>query len=287
MYIQPLYRPPSEANSLILQITLGCSHNKCTFCYMYKNKDFKIKSIENIKKHIIEAKNYNPNPRRIFLADGNVLCLSTEKILDILRLIKKYFPDVERISSYSGPLDLLRKSKEDLKLIKDSGLDMLYIGVESGSDEVLNFINKGVSQNEMIEAGKKAKNAGFILSCMIISGLGGKDFLKIHALESSKVISAINPDFFSLLTLLVAEGTTMKEMVDSGKFELLNPTETMLETKLMIENINLDNCVFRSNHASNYVRLKGILNSDKDDILNTINNALKNNNYVPESWRGL
>lgn len=287
MYIQPLYRPPSEANSLILQITLGCSHNKCTFCYMYKDKNFKIKNIEDIKKHIIEAKNYNPNPRKIFLADGNVLCLSTEKLLDILHLIKMYFPNVERISSYSGPLDLLRKSSEDLKLIKDSGLDMLYIGVESGSNEVLKFVNKGVTQREMIEAGKKAKNAGFILSCMIISGLGGKEFLKIHALESSKVISAINPDYFSLLTLLVADDTTMKGIVDSGKFELLNPMETLLETKLMIENINLDNCVFRSNHSSNYVRLKGILNKDKEDILNTINTALENNHFIPDSWRGL
>lgn len=287
MYIQPLYRPPSEANSLILQITSGCSHNKCTFCYMYKDKDFKIKTLEEIEEHIIWAKNNYSNPKKIFLADGNVLCLSTDKILKILELIKYHFPNVERISSYSGPLDLIRKSNDELKTIKEAGLDMLYLGVESGSDEVLKNINKGVNQNEMIVAGRKAKNAGFILSCMVISGLGGKDNLEIHAKESSKVISEINPDYFALLTLLISENTPMIKSVDNGEFKILTPNEIMLETKLMIENINLDKTIFRANHASNYVSLSGVLNKDKEKILSIINDSLNSNNYKPDSWRGL
>lgn len=287
MYIQPLYRPPSEANSLILQITSGCSHNKCTFCYMYKDKDFKIKSLEEIEEHIIWAKNHYPNPKKIFLADGNVLCLSTDKILKILKLIKYHFSSAERISSYGGPLDLIRKSNDELKTIKEAGLSMLYLGVESGCDEVLKNINKGVNQNEMILAGRKAKNAGFILSCMVISGLGGKDNLEIHAKESSKVISEINPDYFALLTLLISENTPMKKSVDNGEFKILTPNEIMLETKLLIENINLDNTVFRANHASNYVNLSGILNKDKEEILSIINESLNSNSYKPDSWRGL
>lgn len=287
MYDYPLYRPPSEANSLILQITLGCSHNKCTFCYMYKNKQFKTKSYEEIEKHILLAKDYYPNPRKIFLGDGNVLCLDTEKIIKILDLIKYIFPNVERISSYAGPLDLLRKSEDDLIKIKSSGLDMLYLGVESGSNEVLKLVNKGVSQKEMILAGKKAKQAGYSLSCMVISGLGGKTFSQIHATESSKVISEINPDYFALLTLLIEDNTLMKKSLDNGEFEILSAHEIMLETKLMIENINLENCIFRANHASNYINLEGILNKDKNIILKTINSNLDLTNFKPEPWRSL
>ncbi len=287
MYDYPLFRPPSEANSLILQITLGCSHNKCTFCYMYKDKQFKTKSYEEIKKHILLTKNYYPNPKKIFLGDGNVLCLSTEKIIQILNLIKSNFPNVERISSYAGPLDLLRKSDEDLMKIKLAGLDMLYMGVESGSDEVLQSVHKGVSQKEMITAGKKAKQAGYILSCMIISGLGGKKLLNSHALESSKVISEINPDYFALLTLFIEENTPMKKIIDSGEFNLLSPHEIMLETKMMLENIDLEHCIFRANHASNYISLKGILNKDKKIILKAIEDALNSSDFKPELWRGL
>lgn len=287
MYDYPLYRPPSEADSLILQITSGCSYNKCTFCSMYKNKPFKVKSYEEIEKHLLLAKHNDPTPKKIFLADGNVLCLSTEKIVKLLDLIKHTFPTADKISSYAGPLDLLRKSEEDLVKIKSSGLDMLYMGVESGSDEVLKSVNKGVSREEMITAGKKAKKAGYVLSCMIISGLGGKELFENHAIESSKVISEINPDYFALLTLMISEDVPMKERLDTGEFTLLSPYEVMLELKMMIENMEVENCVFRANHASNYINLKGTLNKDKKVLLEEIPKALHSGNFKPESWRGL
>lgn len=287
MYESPLYRPPSEANSLILQITSGCSYNKCTFCSMYKNKPFKVKTPEEVEKHLQLAKRYDPTPKNIFLADGNVLCLSTDRIINLLDLVKRTFPTAEKISSYAGPRDLLRKSEDELVKIKAAGIDLLYMGVESGSDTVLTSINKGVSAEEMITAGKKAKKAGFTLSCMIISGLGGKELLEEHAIESSRVISEINPDYFALLTLMISEDAPMKEKLDKGEFTLLSPYDVMLELKLMLENMEVENCVFRANHASNYVPLKGILNKDKDVLLAQVTQALHAGNFKPEAWRGL
>lgn len=287
MYDYPLFRPPSEAGSLILQITTGCSYNKCTFCHIYKGKKFTVKSEEEIEKHILMGKRYASNPEKIFLADGNVLCLSTARLLKLLDLIKIHFPKVNQISSYAGPRDLLRKSEEDLAKIRTAGLELLYMGVESGSDRVLKSVNKGLTREQMITAGKKAKKTGFTLSCMIISGLGGKELLEEHAIDSATAISEINPDFFALLTLMIENETPMKKQLDSGEFKLLSPYEVMLELKMMLENSELDNCVFRANHASNYVPLKGILNKDKKMLLEQVNTALRSGNFKPEAWRGL
>ena len=286
MYDYPLYRPPSEAGSLILQITTGCSYNKCTFCRIYKGKKFTVKSDEEIEKHLLMGKHYAPNPEKIFLADGDVLCLSTARLLSLLKAIKTHFPKVKQISSYAGPRDLLKKSPEDLIKIREAGLALLYTGVESGSDKVLKAVNKGLTREQMITAGKKAKAAGFALSCMIISGLGGKELLKEHAIDSATIISEINPDYFALLTLMIDE-TPMEKRLDSGEFQLLSPYEVMLELKLMLENSELENCVFRANHASNYVPLKGILNRDKKILLEQVNSALHSSNFKPEAWRGL
>lgn len=287
MYDYPLYRPPSEAGSLILQITTGCSYNKCTFCHVYKGKKFTVKSEEEIERHLLMGKHYAPNPEKIFLADGNVLCLSTARLLSLLKAIKTHFPKVKQISSYAGPRDLLRKSPEDLIKIREAGLALLYMGVESGSDKVLKAVNKGLTREQMITAGKKAKTAGFTLSCMIISGLGGKELLEEHAIDSATIISEINPDFFALLTLMIEDETPMKKQLDSGEFQLLSPNEVMLELKLMLENSEMENCVFRANHASNYVPLKGILNRDKKILLDQVNSALHSSNFKPEAWRAL
>lgn len=286
MYDYPLYRPPSEAGSLILQITTGCSYNKCTFCRIYKGKKFAVKSEEKIEKHILMGKHYAPNPEKIFLADGDVLCLSTARLLSLLQAVKTHFPNVKQISSYAGPRDLLRKSPEDLIKIREAGLALLYTGVESGSDKVLKAVNKGLTREQMITAGKKAKAAGFALSSMIISGLGGKELLKEHAIDSATIISEINPDYFALLTLMIDE-TPMEKQLVSGEFQLLSPYEVMLELKLMLENLDLENCVFRANHASNYVPLKGILNRDKKMLLEQVNSALQSSNFKPEAWRAL
>lgn len=281
MYSMPLYRPPSEARSLIIQVTEGCSHNKCRFCYMYKCKQFRLKSKEEIMEHVKELKSYYRDAERIFLADGNVLCLKTEKILELLDYIKKEFPNVKRISSYSGPLDLLRKTEEELTTIHEAGLELLYIGVESGSDNVLSLMEKGVNQTEMTLAGQKAIKAGFKLSCMIISGLGGKELMQEHAVESAKVISAINPHYFSLLRLVVEEESELADDIRQGKFHLLTPLEVLDENIIMLENMELEDCIFRANHVSNHVNQAGILNKDKEELVKRLKKLRESGNFIP------
>ncbi len=284
MYSTPLYRPPSEARSLIIQVTEGCSHNKCRFCYMYKCKQFKLKSDEEIKEHIKWLKQSYKNPERIFLADGNVLCLKTEKILNLLNYIKSEFPTATRISSYSGPLDILRKSHEELVSIRQSGIELLYMGVESGSDNVLALMEKGVNQEQMILAGQKAVQAGFKLSCMIISGLGGTEYMHEHAIESAKVISAINPHYFSLLRLVVEEESELAEDIRQGKFHLLTPLEVLDENIIMLENMELKNCIFRANHVSNHVNQAGTLNDDKDLLVGKLKHLRDSGKFIPMEY---
>ncbi len=281
MYSMPLYRPPSEARSLIVQVTEGCSHNKCRFCYMYKCKQFRLKSREELKEHIVWLKTYYQDPERIFLADGNVLCLKTEKLVELLNYIKSEFPTAKRISSYSGPLDIIRKTDEELKLIRESGLELLYMGVESGSDKVLAMMQKGVNQQQMIEAGQKAVKAGFKFSCMIISGLGGIDYMEEHALESAKVISSINPNYFSLLRLVVEEESELADDIRQGKFHMLTPMQVLDENIMMLENMELKDCVFRANHISNYVNQAGVLNRDRDMLVERLKKFRDGNNFIP------
>lgn len=287
MYNYPLYRPPSESNSIIIQVTEGCSHNKCNFCTMYKNKSFIINSLDTVEKQIeYFAKNVFDS-KKVFLADGNVLCLSVDKLVSILDLIKIRLPYVERISSYAGPKDLIRKTREELKIIKESGLDMLYIGVESGNDKILKGVNKGVNQKETIEGLLKAKEEGFVLSIMLISGLGGKQLLEEHSKDSAKVINEINPDYLSFLTLLIENENIEKILENNYNYESLTPEEILEETKLFLENTELEKTVFRMNHASNYLELKGILNKDKNRLINQINESLKKKKFKPNYLRGL
>lgn len=281
MYSAPLFRPPSEAKSLIIQITEGCSHNKCTFCAMYKKKQFRLKSEDELNKHINLLKQYYSASERIFLADGNVLCLETKRIINLLKLIKHEFPKVKRISSYSGPLDLIRKSHEELELINKEGLELLYMGVESGSDKVLSMIKKGVNQQQMIEAGQKAIKSGFKISCMIISGLGGTELIEEHAVDSARVISEINPHYLSLLRLVVEEETELAEDLRKERFHLLTSSQVLDENIIMLENMLLKNCIFRANHISNYVKLAGILNEDKEVLIKYLKNLRDSDDFVP------
>jgi len=255
---------------------------------MYKDKTFSLKSDDEIINHLNDLKLYYKSvPKRIFLADGNFACLKTEKILRILDKIKEYFPSVERISSYCSCLDLLRKTQEELSLIKKHGLDMLYIGIESGSDNVLNYMNKGANSSQMIAATTKAKNAGFVLSCMIISGLGGELYFNEHAVESARVISEINPEYFGLLRLTIEENTELYNDINSGKFILLEPKQILEENIIMLENMKLNNCVFRANHISNHVILKGILNDDKNALINKLKSIKDSEFFVPNVFNGL
>ncbi|KOA19441.1 oxygen-independent coproporphyrinogen-III oxidase-like protein YqeR [Clostridium homopropionicum DSM 5847] len=277
-YEGAVYRPPSEAYSLIIQVTLGCSHNECTFCNMFKDKKFKIRKLEDIFEDLSMAREYYKIVKRVFLADGDALILKTDDLEKILVKIKELFPECERIGIYGTPQDILRKSKEDLIKLKNKGLDIIYLGVESGSDEILKDVNKGATAKEITEAGKKIMDIGILLSVTLISGLGGKEKWKIHAEESAKVISEINPNYLGLLTLIVEPGTPMYDKVNNGELELLSPMEVMVETREFIKNLNVKNCVFRSNHASNYAPLSANLNEEKERILAQLDNLIENGN---------
>ncbi|WPC39301.1 radical SAM protein [Clostridium sp. JS66] len=283
-----VYRPPSEAYSLIIQVTIGCSHNKCSFCSMYKDKKFRIRSLEEVYKDLHEARKLYSNVERIFLADGDSLVLKTEMLEKILLKIKKLYPECKRVSAYAAPKDILKKSENELENLKKLGLKILYMGIESGDDEILQKICKGVTCSEIIEAGKKVKNVGIKLSVTLISGIGGKYKWKKNALGSAKIITSIDPDYVGVLTLLVEPGTKMYEEVNSGDFKLLNPKEIMLETLEFIKNINVTNCIFRSNHPSNYVALRGTFPQDKEKMIDLIEDVINGKyEYRPERFRAL
>lgn len=287
-YDYPLYRPPSEAYSLIIQATLGCSHNKCTFCSMYKNKKFTIKPLEQIKKEIDFFRMYIKKADRIFLADGDALIIPMKILKEIFIYINQKFPEAERISIYGSPKSILLKTPEELQELKNLGLGLIYLGVESGSDKILSSIKKGVSREEIITTGKKVKKAGIPLSVTAIAGLGGKENSIEHAVKTADLISEINPDYFGVLTLMLEEGSELLEEYKSGKFIPLSNSEILQEIKLMIKSINIkENCIFRSNHASNYISLKGTLPYEKENILKTIDYALKNNKMKSDFLRRL
>lgn len=273
-YDYPVYRPPSEAYSLILQVSIGCSHNACTFCTMYKSKRFRIKTWPEIEEMIRETSRDYPRVSRVFLADGNALALPTELLIKTLDLLYARFPRLERVSIYGGPADILAKTPEELQQLKKHRLDLVYLGVESGSGRILDAVKKGVSPADMIAAGQKVKASGLGLSVTLISGLGGKDLWEEHALESARVISAIKPDYLALLTLTLERGAPLLRDVEAGKFSFLTPWEVLRETRLLIENLDLKGCIFRSNHASNYFSLGGVLNEEKEKLLQAIDAAL-------------
>lgn len=283
-----VYRPPSEARSFIIQVTIGCAHNRCTFCNMYKAKRFRIRKLEEIYKDLNEARQVYNHVDRIFLADGDALVLPMKKLRAILFKIKMLFPECGRVSAYATPKDILRKSPDEIKELKDLGIGMIYMGIESGSNEVLEDIKKGANSEQIIESGKKIKNSGIKLSTTFISGIGGKRRWKKNAVESARVINSIQPDYVGLLTLMVEDGTELCRIMKSGKFKLLNPEEIMLETRELIKNIDVKNCIFRSNHASNYVALRGTLSQDKQKLIDKIDDVLRTNHgYKPEEFRML
>lgn len=270
-----IFRPPSEAGSYILQVTIGCSHNKCSFCSMYKEKNFKIKNIDDIKEDIKVARENYKDIRRVFLADGNSLVLNTNMLKNILLELNNNFENLERVGIYASAKDILSKKDDELKELNDLGLKIIYLGAESGDDNVLSNIKKNATSEDLITAGKKIMNSKIKLSMTFISGIGGKERFKEHSINSAKVINAVKPDYLALLTLLIDESTPLAEDIKNGKFKLLNPIEVLEETKLLIENLDLNNTIFRSNHASNYISLAGNLNKDKNRLIIEIDETMK------------
>jgi radical SAM superfamily enzyme YgiQ (UPF0313 family) len=287
-YEGTVYRPPSEAYSLIVQVTIGCSHNGCSFCNMYKEKKFRIRDLKDIMEDLEQGSLAYRVVKKVFLADGDALVLETSKLKLILSKIRELFPECERVGIYATPKDILRKSLEELRQLKDLGIGIVYIGVESGSSDILKSINKGVTVSEMIMAGTRIKESGIKLSTTLISGIGGRENISEHAIESAKVISAIDPDYVGILTLMVENGTPIYEDVQKGTFHLLTPEEVMRETREFLQSIQVTNCIFRSNHASNYMALSGTLPQDQNRLLQDIDLALKGEHrYKKEEYRRL
>lgn len=273
-YDTPVFRPPSEAHSFILRVTRGCAHNKCTYCNMYRGVPFQILKDEEISRQIALAAYYSKDQvRRVFLADGDALVLPTAKLLKILQALRENFPKLQRVSSYSAPKDILRKSEEELRQLKEAGLQLLYYGMETGDDATLKAVNKGVNAEEAIEAGRRVTASGMKLSMMVILGLAGAEGSERHALATAKAINIIKPNMLSALCLMLYRGSELLDQFERGQFQPLPPKGLMDELHLMMENIDLpadSHCLFRSNHVSNYVQLAGTLPKDKERLLREI-----------------
>ncbi|MGI6029932.1 MAG: radical SAM protein [Eubacteriales bacterium] len=283
-----VYRPPSEAASLIVQLTVGCARNTCTFCSMYKDKRFRVRPLAEVLEDLEEGRLYFPRGvRRVFLADGDALIVKTEDLLTVFRRIHELYPEAERISMYGAPADVLAKSPEELRQLREAGLGMVYMGLESGDDQVLRDVKKGVTAAQMIEAGQKLKAAGIPISITLISGLGSRKGLRNHAVESARVISAIQPEYVGFLTLMVEPGTPLFDQVRRGEFQLLEPEEVVEEMELFLSHVDSPGTVFRANHASNYINLAGDLNDDIPRMLEQLARARRTHHYKPESFRGL
>jgi len=291
-YIEPLFRPPSEAGSLILQVTNGCSWNRCTFCEMYTQpqKRFRPKPQQEIEQELAALARAGVAPRRIFLADGDAMTLSFRRLKLILEAIRRHLPGTQRISSYCLPRNLRHKTVEQLSELRSLGLELFYVGCESGDDEVLERVSKGEDFDSSLAALRKIKAAGAKSSVMILNGLGGRRFSEQHAVNSARLMTAAQPEYLSTLVVSFPLGEERYQAGFGGAYEPLDPPGLFNEMLLLLENLELENTIFRSDHASNYLVLKGTLNRDKPRLLETVHAALERPGTVPlrPEWaRGL
>lgn len=283
-----IIRPPSEANSILLQVTVGCSRNKCTFCGTYMGERFKIKPDPIIMQDIAFAANYSRRQRRVFLCDGDVLIIPQKRLMRILVEIEKQLPWVTRVGTYANAKSLNMKSPDELKELKAHGLGIAYMGLETGDDVTLKNINKGATSQHMIEMGKKARSAGIRLSITVLLGIAGKERSKIHAAETGRVLSAIDPEYVGALSLMLIPGTPLYNDYESGKFLLPDPGEMLEELRIMIANTNLSKGLFHANHASNYLPIRARMPKDKEATLELIDEALAGRvELKPEYLRAL
>ncbi|MFX1483217.1 MAG: radical SAM protein [Promethearchaeota archaeon] len=290
-YDGSIWRPPSEARSLILQATVGCSHNACIFCVSYENKKYRVRGSDEIQRDLDSLPiEYKKRATRVFLADGNALSMPSSDLIEILKILSNELPSLQRVGIYGYAKDVRDKSTNDLESLSKTGLGIIYLGLETGDDELLRWACKGVDSAENIEACRKIRQAGIPLSLTIILGLGGLERSEIHAKATAHVLNLIDPEFVGALTLMTPPGTRIHEMVKQGEFLPMDPMDILKELKVLIENLELTNCVFRTNHASNYLPLGGTLNKDKDRILNLLFSTIDDNDrsrFRPGFLRGL
>jgi len=278
-------RPPSEADSILLQVTLGCSHNKCAFCGAYKDKRFGVKKDDIIDRDIAFARTYCRHQRRLFLCDGDALILPQEKLLALLRKIRENLPWVTRVGSYANAKSLKRKSPAELEELKAHGLGILYMGLESGDPETLKRMRKANPPDVIIAQGQKARQAGLKLSVTVLLGLAGKERSEIHARATGEALSQIDPEQVGALSLMLIPGTPLHDDWLAGRFQLLEPHELLAELKTMLQHTTLSKGLFLANHASNHLPLKLRLPRDKDAAITQINQALDGDIPLKPEWR--
>ncbi|MHA2375011.1 MAG: radical SAM protein [Candidatus Thorarchaeota archaeon] len=290
-YEGSIWRPPSEARSLILQATVGCSHNACTFCISYKDRKFRVRGAIEIERDLAGLPTrFKKETRKVFLADGNALAMDTDEMIGVLRVLKSELPSLQRVATYGYAKDVRNKSIEDLKRIRDEGLGIVYFGLETGDDDLLRWARKGVDSEENIEACRKIRNAGIPLSITVILGLGGYENSEKHAIATAHVLNEIDPEYVGALTLMTPAGTRIHDLVKQNEFVPMQPFDVLKELHRMVENLELTNCIFRTNHASNYLPVGGTLSRDKKQILTILQNAIEigdEQNLRPSYMRGL
>ena len=288
-YEGTIYRPPGEWRSWLLQVSVGCPHNACTFCGMYKDKRYRVRPLEEIYEDIALARAACGDVNRVFLCDGDAAAMDTGELLAVLERLYETFPTLERVNAYAGPVSALAKSHEELRALREAGLVRLYLGVESGSDGVLRAVHKGVDAAGMLEAGRRMVSAGFDLWTMVLIGLAGPgEASRAHALDTAALINAMGPRHLSALTYLPERGTVLGRAVERGEFRLLTAREALEETRLLLERLEVDPLHFTSDHASNYLPLKGGLPGDRARLLSLLDQALAGARGVrAEQWRGL
>ncbi|MDJ0929057.1 MAG: radical SAM protein [Gammaproteobacteria bacterium] len=291
-YVEPLFRPPSEARSLILQVTNGCSWNRCTFCEMYTapQKRFSFKQPHEIDAELAEIASSGLAVRRIFLADGDAMTLSVRRLKLILQSIRRHLPGVQRVSSYCLPRNLRHKAAAELAELRELGLSLYYVGCESGDNLVLDRVSKGETFNSSLDALRKIKDAGAKSSVMVLNGMGGSRYSDQHAENSALLMNAAQPDYLATLVVSFPMGMARYQAGFNGEFQPLDQPGLFREIKLLLETLELDQTIFRSDHASNYLVLKGTLNKDKQRLLAIVDQALQQPGTVPlrQEWqRGL
>ncbi len=277
-------RPPSEAMSILIQVTLGCSHNKCTFCGTYKDKRFTIKDDRIIMSDILFASKYMKRQDRVFLMDGDALIIPQKRLVWILEKIREHLPWVKRVGAYANAKSIRMKSLEELNELKDLGLGILYLGVESGDPDTLKAICKGTGAQNLIDMGRKVKQAGMKLSVTVLLGIAGRQRSLEHARATGALLSRMDPDYIGALTVMLIPGTPLYADFKRGAFELPTETELLLELREMIAHTDLTRGLFFSNHASNYLPVRARLPRGKQDALDLIDRALKGEVGLKPEW---
>ena len=287
-YQEPVFRPPSEADSYLLPVTNGCSHNECTYCAMYLSKRFSVRPEQEVMEDIAEAARRMPETRRVFLLDGDALTVSARRLVPILEALRASFPALQRVGAYANAISINNKTDEELQQLRSLGLGIAYIGLETGDEVVNDRIVKGATIDEQVEAVRRAQAAGIKMSVMTLLGMGGRARSEAHAIATGQVLSRMDPRYISCLTVTPVAGTPLYEEVEAGTFELITPEETLRELELLLENTHVSGAVFRSNHASNYLPLGGRLPVDRERLLAAVRAGRRGDVALKPEWlRGL